>query len=146
MIWTHLSTIASAFRGIPENAKVLGIIGILCSSNPKICAVCGTWRAALGRQLERKIQKDAAAFLKDVFTAKLLPGNFLKRGRHSFGQGSCGQAMGKQLWKNHLVKKWGNWRLRCLRCICIVHICVCVCVYIYTHIYVYIYINIFIFI
>lgn len=62
-----------------------------------MCAVCGNWRDVLGRQLERKIGKDAAGFLKGVFTAKPLPGNFLKRERHSFGQESCGQAMSKHL-------------------------------------------------
>lgn len=78
------------FRDIPENAKVLGIMGILCSCNPKICAVCGTWRAVLGSQLDRKTGKDAAAFLKDMFAAKPLPGNFLKRER-ALGNGTAGK-------------------------------------------------------
>lgn len=56
-----------------------------------MCAVCGNWRDVLGRQLERKIGKDAAGFLKGMFAAKPLPGNFLKRERHSLGKGAVGK-------------------------------------------------------
>lgn len=56
-----------------------------------MCAVFGNWRDVLGRQLERKIGKDAAGFLKGMFAAKPLPGNFLKRERHSLGKGAVGK-------------------------------------------------------
>lgn len=59
-IWNPLSAIVQVFRGIPVNAEVLGKMGFLGSSCPKVCAVGGSWREVLGRQLERKVGKDAS--------------------------------------------------------------------------------------
>ena len=42
------------------NAEVLGKMGILGSSYRKISAIGGSWREVLGRQLDRRVGKDAS--------------------------------------------------------------------------------------
>lgn len=107
-----MPVIVQVFHSIPVNTELLGKMGILGSSYPKSCAVGGSWREVLERQLERKVGKEASCISERpiyCWTYLMLPspGSFLKKQRHSFGQG--------RLWTKAAIEKSADPKVRRLK-------------------------------